>query len=521
MTKFRFLFICLFVVGLVALAGCKAGRTDKSDRFIRSADDIDGHTIAVILGTAQEKYAEEHFTKSKILSFNSFADSVDAILAGRADLTLISEELAADLLKTKPELAALSVPVYQYHAGIALRKGNTSLLHEWNRFLKQIRDDGTFETMSQRWSSSADSSQQFIPPLENLEDQGTIVVGTDFTLGRPRAYYDAQQRPIGLEYELSVRFAAHLGKKLQVKDISGGGMIQALQAGKIDCAVTGLIITEERLKQVDFSDPYFDDSMLAVARKELIEILPGSETEKNTAETVSVFQRAKTWFVNAVESNLIRENRYLLILEGLWTTLLISIGAMILGTGIGACFCMMLLSRRVFLRGAAKTYIALMWGTPSLVILMIFYYVFFASVSIDPVSVAILAFGMNIGANLANIMCAGVKSVDPCQIEAGRAMGMTAFQAFRWITFPQATSIALPMYQSAFTTLLRGTSVVGYIAIRDLTKSGDLIRSRTFDATFPLLIVAILYLLLSFLISLFFSYLWSRKRKFATSGTSD
>ena len=518
MINFRFLLGCILVMGFVALAGCKAERTNESDRLIRSAADIDGHSIAVILGTAQEKYAEEHFAKSRIFSYNSFVDSVDAVLAGRADIILITEELAADLIKTKPELTALSVPVYQYQAGIALRKGNSTLLHEWNTFLKQIRDDGTFETMSRRWSSSADSSQQVIPSLENRGDQGTLVVGTDFTLGHPRAYYDSQRRPIGFEYELSMRFAAHLGKKLKVEDVSAGALIPALQSGKIDCAVSGLIITEERLKQVDFTDPYFDDSMLAVGRKELIEFLPINETDQN--EIDSVFERTKTWFVNAVEANLIRENRYLLILEGLWTTLLISITAMALGTGIGAFLCAMLLSRQAFLRGSAKTYIALLWGTPSLVLLMFFYYVFFASINIGPVLVAILAFGMNIGANLAEIMCAGIRSVDSNQIEAGRAMGMTAFQTFRWITFPQATDIVLPMYQSAFTTLLRGTSVVGYVAIRDLTKAGDLIRSRTFDAAFPLLIVTIIYLLLSYLTSLIFSYLCNRKRKPSVSKTS-
>jgi polar amino acid transport system substrate-binding protein len=143
-----------------------------------------------------------------------------------------------------------------------------------------------------------------------------------------------------------------------------------------------------------------------------------------------------------------------------------------------------------------------MRGIPVLVVLMLIFYVVFASVNIDPVFVSVIAFGMNFAAYAAEIYRAGIESIDRGQTEAGVAMGFTKVQIFLDIILPQTVMRILPVYKGEFITLVKMTSIVGYIAVQDLTKASDIIRSRTFDAFFPIIMVAVLYFLISWTLML-------------------
>src|SRR4029077_2064904 len=124
----------------------------------------------------------------------------------------------------------------------------------------------------------------------------------------------------------------------------------------------------------------------------------------------------------------------------------------------------------------------------------------FASVNISPVLVAVLAFGMNFAAYVSEMFRTGIEGVDRGQSEAGTAMGFTKTQTFGFIVLPQMVQRILPVYKGEFISLVKMTSIVGYIAVQDLTKAGDIIRSRTFDAFFPLILVAILYFLIAWVL---------------------
>jgi polar amino acid transport system substrate-binding protein len=211
-------------------------------------------------------------------------------------------------------------------------------------------------------------------------------------------------------------------------------------------------------------------------------------------------------FVGSFQSNVIQENRYLLILDGLKTTVIISVCATLLGTFLGALVCFMRMSHNRLLRDLAKVYISILRGTPVLVFLMLMFYVVFASVDINPVIVSVIAFGMNFAAYVAEIYRAGINSIDKGQTEAGIAMGFTRMKTFLFIIMPQTIQRILPVYKGEFISLVKMTSVVGYIAVQDLTKASDIIRSRTFDAFFPLAMVAILYFLISWILMLFLEY---------------
>ncbi|MCE5321318.1 MAG: amino acid ABC transporter permease [Bacteroidales bacterium] len=216
--------------------------------------------------------------------------------------------------------------------------------------------------------------------------------------------------------------------------------------------------------------------------------------------------------VNSLCNNLIGGNAWLVLLNGLWVTLLISASGLLLGTIIGAILCAMRISDVGFLRTLSKIIIAFLRGSPVLLLLMVFYYVVFANSRIDAVYIAIIAFALNNGAHIAEIMRSALSAVDKKQLEAARMLGFSKFRAFLAITLPQAGRIAKPVYQNATINLIQWTSVVGYVTITDLTRTVNNIGARTGDPFFALFLGILLYLCLSYFVNFLFS-IGSRKKE--------
>ena len=224
-------------------------------------------------------------------------------------------------------------------------------------------------------------------------------------------------------------------------------------------------------------------------------------------------------FSNVTESfsnNLIVEDRYRMILDGLQVTLLITLFAAVLGTILGGLVCWMRMSRRRWLQQVARVYIDLMRGTPVLVLLMLMYYVVMAPVDATGIVVAIVTFAMNTAAYISEMLRTTIQGIDRGQTEAGLALGFTPRQTFLKIVLPQVVRAVMPVYQGEIISLLKGTSIVGYIAVADMTRASDLIRSRTFDAFFPLIVTAIIYFVMAWLIGMLLQSLVQRQRMKAT-----
>ena len=203
-----------------------------------------------------------------------------------------------------------------------------------------------------------------------------------------------------------------------------------------------------------------------------------------------------------VYESLIYDNRYKFILEGLGNTLIIAVFAVIVGILIGGIVALIrnnyeLNKKGGILNSLAVTYVNVIRGTPVILQLMIIYYVIFASVDISGILVGILAFGINSGAYVAEIIRAGIQSVPLGQVEAGYALGLKYSQVMRHIVLPQALRNILPALGNEFITLVKETSVGAYIGILELTKASDIIASRTYDYFFPLIIVAVIYLIIT------------------------
>ena len=200
------------------------------------------------------------------------------------------------------------------------------------------------------------------------------------------------------------------------------------------------------------------------------------------------------------------DERYKLILEGLKNTILIAIGALIVGILLGSIISIVKYTNKE--RGKFKLlskifdiYVNIIRGTPSVLQLMIMYYVIFKTSTIDSVIVGIIAFGINSSAYVAEIIRSGFDSIDDGQVEAGLSLGLNFRQVLKYIIIPQAIKVSLPSMGNEFVTLIKETAIAGYIGIEDLTKASDIIASRTYDYFFPLVLVALIYLVLTSVIS--------------------
>ena len=219
------------------------------------------------------------------------------------------------------------------------------------------------------------------------------------------------------------------------------------------------------------------------------------------------FQRIAADF----DTNLIVGDRYLMLLSGLGTTLVIALGAAIIGTILGTVIALMRISmwkpfKRVYpLRVLASAYVDLIRGTPVVVQLMIMYYIILASTSLSRELIALISFGVNSAAYVSEMVRSGILAIDKGQTEAGRSLGMSHLQTLVLIVLPQSIQVILPNLFNEFIMLLKETSVVGFIGLMDLTKAGDFIRSRTYSAFFPLITVAFIYFTLITLLTRIFT----------------
>lgn len=193
-------------------------------------------------------------------------------------------------------------------------------------------------------------------------------------------------------------------------------------------------------------------------------------------------------------------------------TLAITLGAICISTVFGMVLCLMRLSKHRFLRWPAQAYIDIIRGIPVVVQLLIIYNVILLNVIDNKVVIAIIAFGLNSSAYMAEIYRSGINAVDPGQMEAGRSLGLSRARTMWHVIFPQAIKNCLPTYTSEFIVLVKETAVVGYIALVDLTKVYSSIQSMTYDASAPLFIIAVAYFIITKTLSLIFGAMERRLR---------
>ena len=195
---------------------------------------------------------------------------------------------------------------------------------------------------------------------------------------------------------------------------------------------------------------------------------------------------------------LIQGGSWKTILGGLWVTIQISALALLLGTLLGAAVCLLRTRKNPIVRGFASAYIAILRGTPVLMLLLLLYYGVFARAGLKPVMVAVITFALNVSAHVAELLRSALGAADRGQAEAARTLGFSAWDTFRLVTLPQVLRIAKPVYQSTIVNLIQWTSVVGYVTITDLTRVINNTASRTMQPLLTISIGMLIYLALSY-----------------------
>ncbi len=484
--------------------------------------DLQTLRIGVVAGTTQDIYVTEHFPQAAIQRYKAQPDLVLAIKGNKIDAAALALTSARVITEEHPDLGILNEPMREaIPKGVGFNKNNPELLAQFNQFLKEIRADGTLDEMISRWIDTSETMPAMpdIPRITSGEPLKVGVVLSDLP-------YVAliNGRYVGFDAEMQQRFALWLQRPLEMVDFEFAAIIMGLVTGKVDVIADGISITAERARQVNFSDPYLPGypTVVLALKSNLAITLDGDGGSSATGDDgdpsgqpvgpVTLWQKLQASFHN----NLIVEQRYRLILAGLETTAILSLLSAFWGTLLGLLVCWLSLAKSKLLNSIASVYVTILRGLPVLVLLLIIYYVVLARVNISPVLVAVVAFGMNFAGYAAEMFRSAILSIDRGQTEAGLASGFSAIQTFIHIVLPQAVRQVMPVYKGELISLVKTTSVVGYIAVEDLTKASDIIRSRTFDAFFPLLLVSLLYFILAGLLTTALDSLnrrVSRKRK--------
>ena len=473
---------------LCLLTAC--GAEEKSDLPVyQEMEDLKGKKVGVLTGTFLEEILEKKCPEVEVLRIDTPTDLLQALVSKRCEAFLLDDYMSGYYLNSVKEVVTLEESFAQSELGICFAKGkDKELQDQYNAFYNQIKTDGTFDEMYDRWVNHP--HEAVMPDISMPKDAKPVRVVTSSTA--PPLCYIENGNLVGLEVEMLNRFGAFIGRPVVWTDMNFSAIIPALVSGTQDIACGGISITPARKESVDFSVPYLVAYVPVCIRAEnSVGYVAGADEDNNVSFIDSVrdgFQR-----------NILEEDRYLMIWDGLKLTALISLLASLFGTLMGALICWMRMSSYSLLRHLASFYIALMRGTPVLVLLMIMFYVVFAGTSVDAMMVSVITFGMNFGAYVSEMFRSSINHVDRGQTEAGVALGFTPFKTFIYIVMPQAIKQVLPVYKGELVSLVKMTSIVGYIAVQDLTKVGDIIRSRTFDAFFPLIMVAVLYFILSWI----------------------
>ena len=445
------------------------------------------YTIGYGEGHSAYTSIKESLPNARLKSFNSHVTGFEAVRLGKIDGYAFERRLME--LAIKEGLSGVHLLDENIGKPIDLAVGISpvskipELENKINAFIEEIRSDGTYEEMVSRWLS--DRTDVEMPEIKKAENPVYhLAVGTTGEI--PMFTFYKGTELAGFDIEFAERFALWLNAELEFKVYNYDGIVAAACSGNIDCIMANLNVTPERLESIRFSVPVFtiDNAILV---RDIDQESDGS----------GVWHRLSSSF----EKTFVRESRWKLVVDGIGVTALISILSALFGTVLGFGICAMRMCRNRLANAVSLVYIRIMQGMPMVVLLMIMFYIVFARTSISGVWVVVIGFGMNFGAYVSEMIRTGILAVDKGQMEAALALGYTKPRAFIKIVLPQAARHFLPVFQGEFISLVKMTSVVGYIAIQDLTKAGDIIRSRTYEAFFPLIAIAVIYFVIAWLLT--------------------
>ena len=482
--KQSFLFSDPDYTGGIVIVGPKA---DDSTKRYRSLEELQGKVIAVKTGGIADKIAESMIPGCKVEYFQQIADMAFAVDSGKAEGYMTDEPVARALIGEYPTHEILSI-MKEDHYGFIFRQSpeGEKLQKQMNEFLAKIRADGTLKEIDSVWLGT-DKSRQHVDMDSLTGENGTLTLATEGA--NPPFNLMINGELGGYEVDIAARFCKEYGYGLQIELTPFSGLLAAISSGKADFGASGLSITEERKKSVLFSDPDYDGGIVMVVKNVV------SEPEE-TADSGKLAGIAESF-----RKTFIREDRWKLFAQGIKVTLVVTLLSALFGTVLG--FLLFLVYRkeyRVFNK-LLDLLMDVLSKSPVVVVLMVLYYIIFGNSELSGLGVSVVAFSVLFACSFIGIVKVGVSAVDPGQVEASLALGFSDTKTFIHVTLPQAARVFLPSYKGNIVSLMKDTAVVGYITVQDLTKVSDIVRSRTYEAFFPLIATALIYFVLAWVLT--------------------
>ncbi|MBQ6509504.1 MAG: transporter substrate-binding domain-containing protein [Flexilinea sp.] len=447
------------------------------------AEEMSGAKVGLLTGMPFEDMIRAKIPD--IGGFSYFASMPDEILAlkGRKiDAIFINNALIDFAAAHNDDLIKMSEHYLDSSFGFAFPKGDPQR-DIWQAQIDRLKEDGTIDVLWEKWMGGG-TGLKTVPEQDWPGAGGTVRVACADSF-EPMSYVGADKQMMGFDVEILLTIAKELDLKVEFTPMDFGSLMPTVQSGKADMAIGDIVITAERSEIMDFA-PYAPAYFTMLIR------LQTEEAEDN-----DFWSSLKGSFYRTF----IKENRYRMVLSGLGITVLIAVSSGIIGTCMA--FTLVYHRRRNIptVNRLIDLYCSLIAGIPAAVILMVLYYIIFGSSEAPAVIVAIIGFALIFCARAFGVIWNAVCAVDKGQWEAALALGYDEGNAFRQVILPQSTGLYLQVLKSQFIMLLKETSVAGYISVLDLTRSGDLIRSRTMEAFFPLISIAAVYFLLTVLLT--------------------
>ena len=477
------------------------GGADSQGRAPRTLAELNGKRIGVQTGTTFDEIVRNALPDAKISYFNSYPDMAAALEANKIDGFPGDEPVLRMMAAENGRLTVLDDYMDSFDFGFVLPKTGEGgkLLAEIDAWLKEIGESGELNEVVSRWTEGPEADKTLPDYKRFPAPNGTLTLATEGGYA-PMNYFRGGE-VVGFEIDLAARFCEAKGYGLAVAPMNFDGILPAVQTGKADFAAAGITVTEERRESVNFSIPYYTGgTAIAVlkdgAGKAAGAAGPSAGTADAEPEDASFLEGIGASF----SKTFIRENRWKLFWKGILTTLFITAMTILFGTMLGFGLFMLCRNGNPAANLAARVSMWLVQGMPMVVLLMILYYVVFGSVAVSGIFVSVIGFTLTFGASVFGLLKMGVGAVDNGQYEAAYALGYSSRRTFFKVILPQALPHVLPAYRGEIVSLIKATAVVGYIAVQDLTKMGDIVRSRTYEAFFPLIAVTVIYFLLEGLI---------------------
>ena len=483
----------LLLIFVTAFLLCSCAKQNKAEETYTEVSQLDGQIIGCMSGSIFDATIRETFKKSEVVYFNSRAELLNGLKQNKIEAYIADEPVAMLMCNENDDITYLKQPLTVSNFGICFSKDNFILQNEFNEFLSSIEANGTLKSLQDKWISF-DAMSKKVEEYPNNNSKGTIKAITTPDAA-PFSFFKNNEWQ-GLEVELLYMFCSEYGYNLKIDSSSFDALLSAAASNKYDVAFNGICITEERKKSVNFSNPIYKSDAVAMIRK------PSS----NLTESKDIITSIK----DKIYRNFINEGSYKLIIKGMFTTLSISFLSILFGTING--FLMYLLARRF--DGVVKTIldkcVSIIGGLPSVIVLMVLFYIVFSKSSLSGVAVSIIGFTIMFTGSVYGLLKSGSSAIDKGQLEGALALGYSQRKSLFKFVLPQALKIVMPSYKKEIVSLVKSSSIVGYVTVQDITRVSDIIRSKTYDAFLPLLLTAAIYFVLAKLLTDLVEYIQRR-----------